>query len=384
MMTTKSSGTADWALLLGGGAASNWITGTVVTSLKSSKLVLLASTFVFTAIMMSEASAEVACWINAKTGTAVPNSDLYPWYAPPNRLDPNHATTPSGPTVPGGDFVRGLDGSWSNSATGAAVPSSDLYPWYAPRNPLDPNHATTPSGPTVPGSDFVRVPCPPQTASTGLYIGGELVKNWGWARSTETRTATDIVTNQFTDRADPLGGGVIIGYKFAPWANNIVVSPFVSFDFLRAPVNHTFAGGSFLGTTANFMGTFGVKVGPQLDMGLWLYGIAGVSVLNETLNVNFLPVTSSANTTVPGATVGVGGAWQPSFLQSFGRPVSLFLEYQHTWWQSANFNTPAASPFFNYNFRREDDVVKFGFTVSLSAPMPATVPTYPVKATASK
>jgi hypothetical protein len=109
---------------------------------------------------------------------------------------------------------------------------------------------------------------------------------------------------------------------------------------------------------------------------VWLYGIAGVSVLNETLNVNFLPMSSSTNATVPGATIGAGAAWQPNFLQGFGRPVSLFLEYQHTWWQSANFKTPGASPLFNYNFARKDDVVKFGFTVSLDPPLSA--PTRPV------
>src|SRR5579863_4830691 len=27
-----------------------------------------------------------------------------------------------------------------------------------------------------------------------------------------------------------------VGYKFVPWANNIVVSPFASFEFLHAPV----------------------------------------------------------------------------------------------------------------------------------------------------
>ena len=219
---------------------------------------------------------------------------------------------------------------------------------------------------------------------SGGYIGGELVKNWGWVRSTERFAATDVVTNQFSDRADPVGGGLIVGYKFAPWANNVVVSPFASFDFLHAPVNHTFPGGSLLGTTANFAGTAGVKIGPQLDMGLWLYGIAGVSVLNERLNVNFVPVASSTTAIVPGATVGAGGAWQPSFLQGFGRPVSLFLEYQHTWWQDANLNTPAASPLFNHNFARQDSVVKFGFTVSLSAPPPAPAPIYPVKAPALK
>ncbi|HLH90642.1 MAG TPA: hypothetical protein VKX28_19485 [Xanthobacteraceae bacterium] len=129
------------------------------------------------------------------------------------------------------------------------------------------------------------------------------------------------------------------------------------------------------------MGTFGVKAGPQLGDGIWLYGIAGVSALNETLNINFVPVSSSQSAWVAGGTIGLGGAWQPAFLQGYGHPVSLFAEYQHTWWQDANFNTPAASPFFNYTFARQDDVLKFGFTVSLSpTPPPAAAPIYPVKA----
>ena len=268
--------------------------------------------------------------------------------------------------------MRQPDGSWTDAATGQQVPTTTIpasLGQHAYRNYIasgDRNHAYQS------GQNFVLIPCPPpQTAaSSGLYLGGELAKSWGHVRSTEKLASTDVVTNQFSDTADPFGGGIIVGYTFAPWANNIVASAFASFDFMHAPVNHTFPGGSYLGSTANFMGTAGVKIGPQLDMGLWLYGIAGVSVLNETLNVNFLPVASSTTATVPGATMGVGGAWQPAFLQGFGRPVSLFLEYQHTWWQSANFNTPAASPAFNYNFARQDDVVKFGFTVSLAAPPP--------------
>jgi hypothetical protein len=267
-----------------------------------------------------------------------------------------------------------LSGCWADGATGKTVsnPVGEI-------DPLDSNHAN--------GGRLYRIPCPEpgtetglRTGTTGGYLGGELVKNWGWVRSTERFAATDLVTNQFTDSADPFGGGVIVGYKFAPWANNIVASPFASFDFLHAPVNHTFPGGSFLGTTGNFMGTAGIKIGPQLATGVWLYGIAGVSVLNETLNINFIPTASARNVDVAGATVGLGGAWQPAFLQGFGRPVSLFAEYQHTWWQDASFNTPAASPFFNYTFRREDDVVKFGFTVSLGGPPPTPAPSYPVKA----
>jgi len=280
---------------------------------------------------------------------------------------------------------------WIDSKTGESVPTIPAGATTSYTDSRGIVHTSVSVGPDgvhgyneKTGQNYVRVPCPPpQTASSGLYLGGELLKNWGWLRSTEYRTGTDIVTNGFIDRADPIGGGFLIGYRFMPFANSIVVSPFASFDFMRAPVNHTFANGSYLGTTANFMGTFGVKAGPQLNA-LWLYGIGGVAVLNQTLNINFIPVASSQSATVPGGTLGLGGAWRPNFLQGFGRPVSVFAEYQHFWWAHATFNTPAASPAFNYTFRRQDDLLKIGFTVDLSAPqLPAAGPRY-VKAPPTK
>jgi hypothetical protein len=48
--------------------------------------------------------------------------------------------------------------------------------------------------------------------------------------------------------------------------------------------------------------------------------------------------------------------------------------------RAPHLNTPAASPLFNYNFRRQDDTFRFGFTVSLNPPPPAAAPSYPVKA----
>ena len=44
------------------------------------------------------------------------------------------------------------------------------------------------------------------------------------------------------------------------------------------------------------------------------------------------------------------------------------VSYQHTWWQDATFNKPAAASLFNYTFRRQDDVVKVDFTVALNPP----------------
>jgi hypothetical protein len=60
-------------------------------------------------------------------------------------------------------------------------------------------------------------------------------------------------------------------------------------------------------------------------------------------------------------------------------PVSVFAQYQHTWYATANFNTPASSPAFNYAFKHEDDTVKVGVNFYLSPPT-ESAPTCPVKA----
>ncbi len=96
-------------------------------------------------------------------------------------------------------------------------------------------------------------------------------------RSTETSAATGAVTNQFSDDGDPIGGGIVAGYNFRPWNNNIVVGPFVSVDWLRQTINHTFAGGQFLGTTTHWIITAGAKAGVVATPGVYLYGLAGAA-----------------------------------------------------------------------------------------------------------
>ena len=208
----------------------------------------------------------------------------------------------------------------------------------------------------------------------GAHFGFETQKNSGLMNWTETFAATGQITDQGSVSHDPLGVGLNIGYGFAPWGNGFIVDPFVSFDYLGWSINQTFPGGSSLGTRSNFDVTGGVKIGPSINPSTWVYLIAGVSALNETLNINFIPLSSSITKTVPGATLGVGAAIMPGFLQGFGHPVSLSLEYQHTWWQTADYNTPAASPLFNYAFKREDDTFKLGFNVYFSATPPAAPP----------
>jgi len=66
--------------------------------------------------------------------------------------------------------------------------------------------------------------------------------------------------------------------------------------------------------------------------------------------------------------VGAGIELQPSALQGFGAPVSVFLQYQHSWYGNAHLQMPAASPAFNYSYRRENDTFKVGVNVHLNAP----------------
>jgi hypothetical protein len=85
---------------------------------------------------------------------------------------------------------------------------------------------------------IVEVPCG-QPYFQRLYVGAEIVNDRGSARLTERLAATDVVTHAFSDNADAFAAGFLMGYKFAPWANNVIVSPFASFDFMHASVNHT-------------------------------------------------------------------------------------------------------------------------------------------------
>jgi hypothetical protein len=150
-----------------------------------------------------------------------------------------------------------------------------------------------------------------------------------------------------------------------PWHNNIQVTPFVAFEYPNTTVNFVFPNGFYLGTRSNWQGTLGVKVGPWINPMVQLYGVAGVSLLNETMTLNFAAGQSSTSTTVPGLTLGIGGAMKPQMLQQWGRPVSLFAEVDWTWWQDAHYNAPTVSPGFNYTFHRTDTIVKTGVSIGL-------------------
>jgi hypothetical protein len=246
--------------------------------------------------------------------------------------------------------------------------------------------------PCPPEQIFSHAPLPKQTSyssagalGTGLSLGTYVIGlNRADQTSIETDRATD-VQSIIHAKGDPPGVGFVATYLFAPWNNALRVGPFASFDILRQTVNNNFAGGQFLGTTTHWLTTTGLKAGAIVTPDLFIYGLTGASWLNEDLNIHFATAASS-NVTIPGVTLGLGAEYQPMSWQIGGHPVTLFAQYQHSWWSTANFNAPASSPGFNYAFKREDDTVKFGvnFYFGAAPPAPPSSPTYPVKALVSK
>ncbi len=217
---------------------------------------------------------------------------------------------------------------------------------------------------------------------TALSLGTYLIGLNRATQVTTERSRTTDNTKEFRTHGDPPGIGFAATYLFAPENSALRVGPFASFDILRQTVNHDFAGGQFLGTTTHWFATAGLKAGAVVRPDLFIYGLTGASWLNEDLNVNFA-TASSSNVTIPGVTLGLGAEYRPSSWQIAGHPVTLFAQYQHTWWSTANFNAPASSPGFNYAFRREDDTLKFGVNFYFGAAPPAP-PAYPVKSLVSK
>ena len=211
--------------------------------------------------------------------------------------------------------------------------------------------------------------CPEPVRILGLYLGVDTVKTWGRLNVKEFDAFSGQQANNIVVIKDPFGGGVVAGYNFA-LANGLIVGPYLSFDALNMSIRRTFPAGTFIGSTTHWFASAGAKVGMTTSSGLFIYGLGGASLLNQELNINFGgPFTSDTKNT-PGGTLGVGAEFVPSMLQGFGVPISVFAQYQHTWWADARLDRPAASPFFNYRFGREDNTIKFGLNFYLGATPP--------------
>jgi outer membrane immunogenic protein len=272
---------------------------------------------------------------------------------------------------------------WINAKNGQPVPDSDLVPQGARKNPLDPNHASLPGAPAgppfpaVPATDFVRVSCPPPTQSTGLqttpstswtgpFLGGQVGGSWSRVGTNEFDAFTGLHTNAFNDNGGSVGGGVNFGYNWQPWGDKIVVGFVLDGTFLNDRVVHTFPyNANSIASTINAAGSLQARAGLLVTPSLLLYGQTGVSVAGQRLQINFGGAYPTDTTgTTPGYMLGGGAEWAlPTSPLAFGAIPSFFVAYEHTWWDTASLYRPAASSNFNYMWQRQSDAVKGGVRI---------------------
>jgi opacity protein-like surface antigen len=201
----------------------------------------------------------------------------------------------------------------------------------------------------------------------GFYVGGELTGLVGDQRIDERISLSGLLTNRLEDSNTGFGGGMVVGYNWAI-AYNVYAGVFASFDGINQNIIRRFGGASFIGSSTNWMLDAGLKVGYAPSRNTSVYGLVAASWLNEDLEINFGGPVTSENRTLSGFTVGAGVEARPDALQNFGFPVSLYGQYQHSWYQDTHLRMPAASPAFNYRYERENDTFKFGVNLHIGSP----------------
>lgn len=199
-------------------------------------------------------------------------------------------------------------------------------------------------------------------APTGAYAGIQLAGNIGDQLIHEHRASTGALTNELANSSAEPGAGIVAGYNFA-LAGNVFGGPYVSWDFYDQRINNNFTGGTFIGSTTNWVVDVGLKAGYAASWNAAIYGLIAASFLNEDQKINFGGPVTSDRRTIAGLSVGGGVEVRPMVLQSSGMPVALFAQYQHTWYEDAKLTMPAASPLFNYQYQRTNDTFKAGVIV---------------------
>jgi hypothetical protein len=241
-------------------------------------------------------------------------------------------------------------------------------------------------GPTIPVDPITHM-CPPGYIQSGLEchsfstepepwggpVGGlQFDYSWSSVRTTEYLNVIGVRTNDFRDSGSGFSGGFNAGYNWQPWNNKTVLGVMFDAEFLNDKVNHTFPGGTFIGSTVNFTASADVRAGVLTTPSFLIYGETGASFANQRLQIHFGGPNTDTDKVTPGVNLGGGVEWKlpTNPFPSIGHATTLFVEGKHIWWDKASLNTPVASPLFNYTWQRQSNEVVVGFRIALGAAAP--------------
>jgi len=297
---------------------------------------------------------------------------MYTWFYTKGRFKPPTtnitemtATAPAQPAP--GAAVK------TEAPAGGAAGTPATTPTPAPTPPPKEVRSETPTfvpsqpPPPPPSGSSMNLPASPNAggAYASLYVVGALSD----VTTTERLADDGRVTNRFRDCCSGVGGGLGVGYDW-PLGNNLMLGPVLGLSAPNDRVTHAFAGGGYLRSTVDFTATAKARASYIATPDLLAYAQAGIAVGNQEMSLNFGGPTSSHSQVTPGAVLGAGVEWRPFDRGQglFGIPTAVFLDYDHIWWGDARFNTPTASPLFNYSWSRESNVITAGLRIRFADP----------------
>jgi len=199
-------------------------------------------------------------------------------------------------------------------------------------------------------------PSIPPTSWAGPFVGGQIVGSLGTVGTSEVTTATGALFHHFDSLTGGGGGGVNLGYNWLPWGNSWLVGVVADIGGLSDSGGHVFR------TTDDVTGTAGVRIGLFTSPDLLWYGQTGVAVTDENIRVDFGgPITGRSHSGA-GYALGSGAEWAlPAMpLPLSATTASVFIDYQHIWWDSGSLHMPAAVPTLNFRWQRDGDMLKAG------------------------
>jgi opacity protein-like surface antigen len=229
---------------------------------------------------------------------------------------------------------------------------------------------------------FYKSRCP-ETAQRPyqFFVGAEGVANYNSLIILEKDANNGAPTNGFGESSRAGGGGVIVGFNTdvlsrafllpnypLPQRPGATAAPFTtvervvfSFDFFDQKTNHVFPANpqTFIGATSKYMVTGEMQFGVNVAPGVQIYGIGGVTILNQDLNINLGGLGTSENKTLVGPTYGAGLGFQIP-----GSAVTSFVQWEQTPFATKTLTRPPASPNFTYDFTNTSNRIKAGILVN--------------------
>jgi opacity protein-like surface antigen len=229
---------------------------------------------------------------------------------------------------------------------------------------------------------FYKSRCP-ETAQRPyqFFVGAEGMANYNSLVILEKEADTGAPKNGFGESSRAGGGGVIVGFNTdilsrafllpnssSPRWPAATAAPFTtvervvfSFDFFDQKTNHVFPANpqTFIGATSKYMITGEMQFGLNVAPGVQIYGIGGVTFLNQDLNINLGGLGTSENKTSVGPTYGAGLGYQIP-----GSAVTSFVQWEQTPFATKTLTRPPASPNFTYDFTNTSNRIKAGILVN--------------------